>query len=86
MVAGNYIMGAVVVIVNVKLLINSYEYTWWYITMFLVSLGLWPVTYWALSVWVNYPLYGVFQHSYNEFLEWLVLFFLVSAFILIDAG
>jgi hypothetical protein len=60
MVAGNYIQGAVVIVVNVKLLINSYEYTFWYIMMFVISLGLWPITYWGLSSIIPYPLFGVF--------------------------
>jgi magnesium-transporting ATPase (P-type) len=60
MVAGNYIQGAVVIIVNVKLLINSYEYTFWYMMMFVISMGSWPLTYWGLSCIINYPLFGVF--------------------------
>jgi hypothetical protein len=85
-VDGQFIFGTVVIIVNIKILINSFEYTPHFIFLVVLSIMLFFIGFWFLSSIQDYYLFGVFSHVYDQIESYLLMFFLCASFILVDYG
>jgi hypothetical protein len=59
---GNYVYYAIIVVVNIKVLISSFQYTWWMMFWIFGSI----ILYYLFLVMFTYikidPLYGVMQY------------------------
>lgn len=62
---GNFMFGALVLIVNVKVINSAYEYTFWFILTVVVSVGSFYVIFGFFSVWQFMTTTGQLQHTYN---------------------
>lgn len=57
---GNYIFYAIVVLVNVKILISSFEYTFWMLFWILISIiGYWICFSIGSTLFISSELYGL---------------------------
>jgi hypothetical protein len=83
---GNFIFGALVIIVNIKVLISSYQYTFWSVFWVVLSIGTFFGVFTMFSYLEVTSVYGELYHIYTRYQTWLVLIFATSAYILIDNG
>jgi magnesium-transporting ATPase (P-type) len=61
---GNFVFAAIVIIVNIKVLINSYQYTFWSIFLVFGSIASFFLFFWGLTTIQSYTLTGEFNHTY----------------------
>ena len=83
---GQFVFGCVVIVVNIKVLISSYEYTPWGVIFVLLSIAAFFVCFWGLCAIVNYELYGEFNHLYGFPETYFSLLFFTFAYVLVDSG
>lgn len=79
---------SIVIIVNVKVLISSYQYTFWAVFFVVASIVSFFVVF---SILTNLKksasdLNGEFAHTYGESTPYFVLLFVTFSYILIDNG
>lgn len=77
---------AIVIIVNIKVLICSYQYTFWAILWVVLSIASYFIVFFLLSLIQNYTETGEFYHIYGETQTYLCLIFFSLSYILIDYG
>jgi len=83
------VFGTIVIIVNVKVLISSYQYTFWICLWVFISILSFFVIFAILTNAIKYSnsdLNGEFVHTYGEMQTYLVLLFFTFSYILIDNG
>jgi hypothetical protein len=80
------VFGTIVVVVNIKVLISSYQYTVFNVALTMLGIVSFFVVFGLLSTMVGYELTGDFIHLYSSPETYLVLFFFAFAYILIDSG
>lgn len=77
----------IVVVVNVKVLISSFEYTFWMLFWIALSLMGYYVFYFLFSFFiVSSDLYGLMQQSFVMTQNYFVAFFCTFCYIIIDEG
>jgi len=77
----------IVVVVNVKVLISSFEYTFWMLFWIGLSLIGYYVFYFLFSFFiVSSPLYGLMQQTFPMSQNYFVSFFCCFCYIIIDEG
>ena len=81
---GNFMFGALVLIVNVKVINSAYEYTFWFLLTVFVSVGSFYVIFGFFSVWQFMTTTGQLQHTYNLVQTYLILTFFMFSYVLID--
>ena len=75
-----------VIIVNVKVLISSYQYTFWILFFVLGSIFSFFPVFWAVCYFGNYTLQGAFYHIFTAGQCYMLLVFFTCVFVLIDTG
>lgn len=84
---GNYMFYMVVMIVNVKVLISSFEYTFWMLFWIGLSLLGYYIFYMLFSFAIPASdMYGLMQQTFFMSQNYLVLFFFTFCYIIIDEG
>lgn len=84
---GNMMFYMVVVVVNVKVLISSFEYTFWLVFWVVISVIGYYVFYFIFSFMIKEsPLYGLMQETFVMSQNYLVLIFCTFCYIIIDVG
>lgn len=83
---GQFVFAALVIIVNVKVLISSYQYTFWLLFWVLGSIFSFFPVFWAVCYFGNYTFSGVFNHMFASGQVYMLLIFFCSCFVLIDQG
>jgi hypothetical protein len=83
---GNFIFGAIVIIVNVKVLISSFQYTFWSVMLVALSIVSFLSFYTAFSSIPAMSTYGEFEHTYSRLQVYLTMLLTTCSFILIDNG
>lgn len=83
---GNFVFCALVIIVNVKILINSYQYTFPAVFLIFLSIASFFVVYYLLCTWASYQVGGEFYHMFTSVTSYLTLLFFSFTFVLIDSG
>lgn len=78
--------GALVLIVNVKVIISAYEYTFWFLFTIFLSVGSFFLIFGLMSVWQFMTTTGQLQHTYNLLQTYLILTFFMFSYVLIDEG
>lgn len=59
-----FVFTALVIIVNVKVLISSYQYTFWILLFVLGSIASYFPIFFLQCYWGNYPLSGAFTQIF----------------------
>lgn len=85
-VQGNFIFCALVILVNVKVLISSFQQTFWIGFWVIGSIGTFFPIYAAVSYYGNYPNAGAFYHMFTAGQIYSLIAFFMTSFILIDNG
>lgn len=85
-VQGNFIFGVIVLLVNIKLLISSFEQTFGIWFWCLGSLSLYFPAYALQCYFGNYPSNGAFWHTFMDGQTYMLVLFFCTSFILIDVG
>jgi len=80
------VFGAVVIIVNLKVLISSAVWDFFAVFFSLGSIVSFFVVFWLMSSIPNYYLYGIYDEILMMPESYLSLFFFATSFLLIDAG
>ena len=85
--AGAFIFTAIVIVVNIKLLISSFEITIWIIFLIFLSILVYFVTLWFFT-WYSAEAddYGVFMQLFVCPTTYVCLTFFMSSYILVDTG
>jgi amino acid permease len=83
---GNFIFGAIVIIVNVKVLISSFLFTFWSVMLVVLSIVSFFSFFFTFSQIQVMSTYGEFEHTYSRIQVYLTLLFFTCSFILIDNG
>lgn len=84
---GTFVFYAIVWVVNVKVLISSYEVTFWMLFWIFLSLLMWYASYVLFSFAIpSTTLYGLIQQTFVMAQNYLVLSFFVFCYIIIDEG
>jgi len=83
---GNFTYCALVIIVNVKILVSSYEYTWQAVTLIFLSIASFFIVYYLLANLGTYQVGGEFYHMFTNVTSYLTLIFFSFTYILIDTG
>lgn len=83
---GNFIFGTIVVVVNLKVLVSSYQYSFVSVAAAFTGIISFFIIFSWLSLWANYDLTGSIQHLFNSPETYLVLFFFASGYLLVDYG
>ena len=83
---GNFIFGALVIIVNIKVLIGSYQYTFWSVFWIVLSIASFFGVFAMFSYLQTTSVYGELTHTYIRYQTWCVLIFCTASYILIDSG
>lgn len=78
--------GAVVIIVNLKVLISSSVWDFFAVFFVLGSIVSFFVIFWLMSSIPSYYLYGIYDEILRMPESYLSLFFFAFSFLLIDAG
>lgn len=78
--------GALVMIVNIKVLISSKQITFWSCFMVFVSIASFFIIFYFFSIIQAMSTTGEFQHTYNRLQSYCVLILLTFSYILIDNG
>lgn len=87
MLEGNYIFYAIVVVVNIKVLISSFQYTWWMMFWIFGSIVLYYIFLVLFSTFImSSNLYGVQQHQIKMTQNYMVLIFFTFCYIMVDEG
>lgn len=83
---GNFIFGTIVTVVNLKVLVSSYQYSLQ--SVIAVSIGI--VSFFgifiALSYWSKYDMSGDVQHMFNTPDAYTLLFLISTGYLLVDYG
>jgi hypothetical protein len=77
---------AIVIIVNVKVLINSFQYTFWSVLLVAISIVSFFAVFALFSSFEFMTTYGELSHTYNRTQIYITLLFFTSGYILIDSG
>lgn len=85
---GQFVFASIVIIVNVKVLISSYQYTFWAVFFVAASIVSFFIVFSILTNLKMSPtdLNGEFAHTYGELTTYFVLIFFTFSYILIDNG
>lgn len=84
---GNYIFYTIVVVVNIKVLISSFQYTAWMLVWIVGSVLLYYVFLMLFSFAIpSSDLYGIQQEQFFMAQNYIVLFFFTFCYIIIDEG
>ena len=83
---GNFVFCALVIIVNVKILISSYQYTWPAVTLIFLSIASFFIVYYVLCQLASYQVGGEFYHMFTSMTSYLTLLFFSFTFVLVDSG
>lgn len=83
---GNFIFGTIVTVVNLKVLVSSYAYTWPLVVSVAVGILSFYAIFIGASYWQYYDLTGNAQHLFNSPETYLTLFFFCSGYLLVDYG
>jgi VIT1/CCC1 family predicted Fe2+/Mn2+ transporter len=62
---GNFVFGALVIIVNVKVLTSSYQYTFWSVLLVVLSIGSFFAVFTLFSLLQVLDCYGELSHTYE---------------------
>jgi hypothetical protein len=84
---GQFIFGTIVIVVNLKVLISSYQYTLPSLVLVLLCIGSYFAIVFSLNFVPRYNMFGEFTHMYvvsNE--TYVVMLFFATGYLLIDAG
>lgn len=83
---GNFIFGTIVTVVNLKVLVSSYQYS--IQSVIAVMIGI--LSFWGIFVWLSYASYydmsGDVQHMFNTPDAYTLLFLMSTGFLLVDYG
>jgi hypothetical protein len=83
---GNFIFGTIVTVVNLKVLVSSYQYSLQ--SVIAVSIGI--VSFFGifigLSYWSKYDMSGDVQHMFNTPDAYTLLFLISTGYLLVDYG
>lgn len=85
-VQGNFIFCVLVILVNIKLLISSFEQTFGIWFWCIGSLALFFPAYALQCAYGPYPSNGAFTHTFQDGQVYMLILFFCAAFILIDVG
>ena len=83
---GNFIFCAIVIIANVKVLISSFQYTFWICFLVFGSIASFFIVFILFSNWTFVSTTGEFYHTYNLLQTYFTLVFFTLSYILIDHG
>ena len=85
---GQFVFACIVIIVNVKVLISSYQYTFWAVFFVVASIASFFIVFAILTNLKKTAtdLNGEFAHTYGESTTYFVLIFISFSYILIDNG
>lgn len=84
---GNYMFYMIVMVVNVKVLISSFEYTFWMLFWIALSLLGYYIFFMLFSFAImSSDMYGLMQQTFVMSQNYLVLAFFVFCYIIIDEG
>ena len=85
--AGNFTLPCVVIVSNIKLLISSYQLSWVLILFVFVSIAAFMACFWFVT-WYSAAAddFGVFYELLQNIETYVVLFFFMSGYILVDTG
>ncbi len=65
---GMYIFYIIIVVANIKVLISSFEYTFWMLFWIFGSIILYYIAYALYSLWImSSPVYGLMDHTIGMF-------------------
>ncbi len=85
--AGSFIFTCIVIVVNMKLLISSYEITIYLLFLVLASIAVYIAAFWFLSYYSAVADdFGVFGHLMTFTETYWTMFFFCFSYVLIDAG
>lgn len=83
---GNFIFGTIVTVVNLKVFVSSYEYTW----PLTISVSIGIFSFWGLFTWLSYSSFydmsGDVQHLFNTPDAYTLLFLISAGYMLVDYG
>jgi magnesium-transporting ATPase (P-type) len=83
---GNFMFCALVIIVNVKVLISSYQHSFWSLFLIFGSIISFFIVFAGMSEMIITSVYGEFDHTYNLIQTYLLLLFFTLAYVLMDEG
>lgn len=83
---GNFIFGTIVCVVNLKVLVSSYQYSLYSVAAALFGIVSFFVLFATFSTWTAYGMTGDVQHLFNSPETYLVLFFFSTGYLLVDYG
>jgi uncharacterized membrane protein YcjF (UPF0283 family) len=75
-----------VIIVNVKILINSYEHTFWSWFLIFGSILSYFLVFAIMSNVMVFDTFGAMGHMFNQLQDWNMLILLSFCFVLIESG
>jgi len=84
---GTFVFYAIVWVVNVKVMISSFEVTFWMLFWIFLSILMWYMSYLLFSfAFMSTNIYGLMQETFVMSQNYLVLVFFVFCYIIIDEG
>jgi hypothetical protein len=83
---GQFVFGAIVILVNMKVFFSSYQYTVWSVLATFIGPISFFIVFGAMSFMHIYQLTGDMQHLFISPETYIVLFFFGSGYLLVDYG
>lgn len=83
---GNFMFAALVIIVNVKILISSYEHSFWSLFFIFGSIASFFLVFAIMNNMIVTSTYGEMWHTYNLLQVYNLLLFFTFSYVLIDNG
>jgi hypothetical protein len=84
---GQFVFTAIVIVVNVKVLVSSYEFSFWTIVSVFFGITAELSILFVFGIVPIYNMQGQFEHLFMAGPQpYLVLFFIMSGYLLIDIG
>ena len=85
--AGSFVITSIVIVVNIKLLISSFEVTSWIVLLIVLSIAFYMGTFWFFT-WYSAEAddFGVFYELFTFSMAYVLLFFFMSSYVLVDSG
>jgi len=86
LISGQFVFGAIVFIVNIKVLISSYLFNFWQVLWIFLSIFSFFIIFYLLNKIVVYQMYGVFWETMTFPATYTTFFFFMFAYILVETG
>ena len=85
-VGGQFVFTSIVLLANFKILVSSFQYSWWVVLWVAGSLISFVLVFWAITLFPVLDEFGIFARLFSFPQTYYALLLFTSGYVLIDGG